>query len=257
MMFEGTSHYYRRFRPPVAEAAVDTISAAVPAINVLLDLGTGTGQVLQALGPRVRELMIGVDRDTDMLAQAEENLASRSWDAAWRLLPVAAEAAPRPDWPAADVVTVCRAFHWMDQPRVMENTRLQLRDGGLFVVMGDGSLWRDDLEWTAVVTAVVRKYLGPRRRAGTSTFSHHSVPYADVLAAGGFRQVRVVDHRFERVWTPEQVLGYLYSTSFSAPALYGDRRDAFESDLLTVLHESSRNGVLVEDVNFELVMGIK
>src|SRR5213083_356049 len=147
MMFEGTARYYRDFRPSVPPDVAGTVVERVPALDVLLDLGTGTGQVIAALGPYVRKLAVGVEPDPDMLATAGEALAGREWRAALELCPGTAEEVDFQRWPAADAVTICRAFHWMDQPVVMAKARRHLRPGGLFVVMGDGSLWRDDLAW--------------------------------------------------------------------------------------------------------------
>lgn len=257
MMFDGTAPYYQRFRPPPPDSVVDTIVAQAPGVDGLLDLGTGTGQVLQAVGPRMRELVVGVEPDLGMLSVAEQSLSARSWPAKVELWQGKAEEAPLGRWPAPDIATVCRAFHWMDQPAVMRRVREHLRPGGLFVVMGDGSLWRDDLDWTAAVIETVKRYLGPRRRAGQAVYAHHDIPFAQVLADGGFRDVQVVNHRFDRVWEPRQILGYLYSTSFSARPLYGERLGEFERDLLATLEEIGRGGPLVEPADFELVMGYK
>ncbi len=72
-LFAGTAAYYYRYRPriptEVAELLVAEANRRSPA-TTLLDLGTGTGQVVAALHRHFRDI-IAVDPDPEMVERAE------------------------------------------------------------------------------------------------------------------------------------------------------------------------------------------
>ncbi|MFD7054833.1 class I SAM-dependent methyltransferase [Streptomyces mirabilis] len=118
--FADTAPYYATYRPSIPKAVVRLVSQTVAAKQhpVLLDLGSGTGQVPAALHEAFAEIDV-VERDPGMLAEADKALDSLTGTTV-RLHNKPAErfTPPHAGW-AADVVTVCRAFHWMDQPAVL------------------------------------------------------------------------------------------------------------------------------------------
>ncbi len=56
-----------------------------------------------------------------------------------------------------------------------------------------------------------------------------------------------------RLWTITEVVGYLYSTSFAAPHLFGNNRRAFETRLTEILGPLTDAGHLVEDNAFTVL----
>jgi trans-aconitate methyltransferase len=255
--FTGTARYYRLYRPGLPAEAVQLLTAEAGRLapaRRLLDLGTGTGQVPAALHESFAEID-GVEPDADMVAQADTALRPLLPDGL-RLHCQQAEdfTPPYPGW-RADLVTICRAFHWMDQPTLLKKLEGYVADTGLVAVMGDGSLWTARSDWTDALRELIQRFLGEQRRAGSqTTYAHHDRPYAEVLAESAFSQVS--EHRFElkRVWTPEQVIGYLYSTSFAARSLFGERIEEFEDAATTLLQHFSADGPLLEEVEFQVVL---
>ena len=71
-LFTGTTEFYRRYRPGIPEEVAQVLDRATPVGRPrrLLDVGTGTGLVVEALLSRFDDV-IGVDNDADMLAAAE------------------------------------------------------------------------------------------------------------------------------------------------------------------------------------------
>src|SRR5207244_12415388 len=63
----------------------------------------------------------------------------------------------------------------------------------------------------------------------------HSPPFPyttlfrSVLRASAFCEVTTATIPVRREWSIAEVIGYLYSTSFAASHLFGDRQDAFET----------------------------
>ncbi|MGW4412392.1 class I SAM-dependent methyltransferase [Nonomuraea sp. NPDC004702] len=256
--FAGTARYYRLYRPGIPAEAVQLLTAETdrraPARR-LLDLGTGTGQVPAALHQLFTEID-AVEPDADMVVQADTALRSLMiQDLPVRLHHQKAEdfTPPYPGW-RADLVTICRAFHWMDQDAVLKKLDTYVAEPGVVAVMGDGSLWTARNPWTDALRTLIQHFLGTERRAGGQTYAHHDRPYAQVLADSAFSHV--AEHRIElkRVWTPEQVIGYLYSTSFAARSLFGEAIEEFEEQATTLLEEFAAEGPLLEEVEFQVVL---
>lgn len=58
----------------------------------------------------------------------------------------------------------------------------------------------------------------------------------------------------ERPWTPQAVIGYLYSTSFASRPLFGAGLGEFEERALTLLTEHAGAGILVEHARFDILI---
>ncbi|MEU7554020.1 hypothetical protein AB0B01_17030 [Streptomyces sp. NPDC044571] len=116
-------------------------------------------------------------------------------------------------------------------------------------IMGDGSLWTHQADWTAALRELIQTYLGEDRRAGTcGTYTGPGRSYEDDLANSTFSKVTKHSFPIVRAWTPEDVLGYLRTTSFARPALFAARYHEFEAAALRLLQEHARGGVLYRDL---------
>jgi ArsR family transcriptional regulator len=115
----------------VERALLDLVPAA--GAGELLDIGTGTGRMLEILGPRV-ERALGLDQSRQMLAVARANLERAGLrHCAVRLgdmyqLPLAAD--------SVDLVTIHQVLHYADQPqRAIAEAARVLRPGGRLIVV--------------------------------------------------------------------------------------------------------------------------
>src|SRR5699024_2040844 len=174
---------------------------------------TGTGLVIEALLSRFDDV-IGVDNDADMLAAAEAALRPRlSADTTLSLVESTAENFSPPSGWRADLGTICRTFHWLDQPKILRQLDDQVNPRGAVAIFGDSSFWAIGSPWKDAVRAVIKDFLGEERRAGQGIFQHHDRPYNEFLEESAFNQVEEVSVPVHRKWTIESILGYLYSTS--------------------------------------------
>ncbi len=107
------------------------------------------------------------------------------------------------------------------------------------------SLWRSEAPWAAPTIAVVRRYLGERRRAGRGHYAEPTERHEVACGRSAFSQVEVEVFEVERHWSIDQFVGALYSTSYGSPHLLGDRRAAFEADLRAALADAVPDGVVV------------
>lgn len=256
-LFTGTVGFYRQYRPGIPEDVAVVLDRAAPHSSPrrLLDVGTGTGLVAEALLGRFDDI-IAIDNDADMLAAAESALrpALASGSKLALVETTAEDFAPPPGW-QADLVTICRAFHWLDQAAVLELLDQQVTPEGAVAVFGDHSFWAADSSWKRDVRAVVQEFLGEERRAGSGTFKHHDRPYSEIMAESPFSQVEEIRVPVHRTWTTDGVLGYLYSTTFAAPHLFGDRLGEFETSVKAALGEHSSEDTFPEDNEFLIRIG--
>jgi hypothetical protein len=150
------------------------------------------------------------------------------------------------------VATFGQSFHWMDRDLVAATTRDMLQPGGALVHISDlktETRTVDGLPCPAVpyaaIEELVRHYLGPVRRAGRGVLPQGTPGgEAAVLARAGFsapqRHVVPGGQPLER--TADDAVAGVFSMSFSAPHLFGPRRDAFEADLRRLLRDVSPSG---------------
>lgn len=141
---KAAAEYFRRNAPQwdkirslyVDEAQVE--SALLSAfggreVDDLLDIGTGTGRILELLGPRVSR-GIGIDQSREMLAVARAKLE----EAGLRHCVVRHGDMYQLPWPAAsfDAVAAHLVLHFADSPpdAIAEAARV-LRSGGLLLVV--------------------------------------------------------------------------------------------------------------------------
>jgi trans-aconitate methyltransferase len=257
-LFTGTAAFYRQYRPGIPAEVADVLVAASTARRPrrLLDVGTGTGLVAEALLGSFDDV-IAIDNDPGMLAAADEALRPAvSAGAMLRLEESTAEDFSPPAGWTADLVTICRAFHWLDQAGVLARLDEQVAPDGAVAIFGDNSLWTANVPWAGAVRAVVQDFLGEKRRAGTGgTFNHHDRPYSEIMAESPFGQVEELRVPVHRTWTADAVMGYLYSTSFAAPALFGDRLAEFDAAARAVLAGHSDTDDFGEDNEFLIRIG--
>lgn len=259
-LFGTAAADYARYRPGVADTVVHLLAATLHGVPdpVLLDLGTGTGQVPLALLPVVPRLMHVdlVDTNEGMLARAMAALEPAL--GACTASAYTGEAhtfAPQLPTRRPDLVTCCRAFHWVDRPAVLAMADRVAAPHAAVAIMSDGSLWTHDADWTAALRELIQTYLGPGRRAGTrGAYTPPGRPYLDDLAASAFSEV--AEHRFpfSRAWTPDAVVGYLRSTSFARPQLFADRHDTFEAEARRLLDTHAHGGLLPEEAVFTVLL---
>jgi ubiquinone/menaquinone biosynthesis C-methylase UbiE len=119
--------------------AEDQVEAAISAamgegpFDLLVDVGTGTGRILELLGPRSRR-GIGIDVNRDMLAYARNKL-ERAGLGHCHVRQGDLFSIPLPDG-AADAVVVHQVLHYLEEPvnALKEAARILAPGGRLLVV---------------------------------------------------------------------------------------------------------------------------
>ncbi|MFB7669038.1 class I SAM-dependent methyltransferase [Kitasatospora sp. NPDC056138] len=246
-LFKGTAGFYERGRLPYADALGITLrdELGLDGRGTVADLGSGPGTLTRVLAGYV-ERVVAVDPDPDMIASGRAlcNAANITWRTA-----------------AAEDVTFVpgeleaalfgQSFHWMDRERVAAMLREALRPGGHLVLVADVKTPRTGQpEGTvpvphAEMDALIAEYLGSQRRAGRSVLASGTPrDEEEVLTRAGFTGPKrvVVPATRVLVRSVDDVMAEVYSKSFSAHHLFGDRLNEFDGRLRTLLAEHAMDG---------------
>ncbi|MEU7144151.1 class I SAM-dependent methyltransferase [Nocardia sp. NPDC046473] len=255
-LFEGTAWHYARYRPDYPQSFFDDLIERfhLDRTGRLLDLGCGTGQLAIPLAAHVAEA-VGMDPEPEMLVEAARRAqAAETTNVHW-------EQGGSTDLSGElgqfRMVTMGRSFHWMDREQVLDALDVMVERNGVIVLANDSCLVRPTTAWQQSVEDIQRRYLPPELTPAdplpgrlNRAVDHH--PHEQVLARSPFSQVNRLVYEFDRPWTTEQVIGYLYSTSLRLRRLLGNRRSEFEHEVTETLQAIEPDG-LIEPVKLEVL----
>lgn len=256
-LFCGTYEYYAKYRPNIPEEVVRII---VERFNInladrILDVGCGTGQMAIAMDGRCEE-MVCSDSDSEMLKQAKKEIERLNLKQRIILINCKAEDLinRKNELGIFKVATICRAFHWMNQDKVLTALDNLINQDGGIAIIGDGSFWTGGEDWQQVVKKVVQKYLGEERRAGKETFKESSEPWENIISRSAFSIVESKEVTIIRTWTVESIIGWLFSSSFASPKYFGNRIESFKKDINEALLTLKPEGIFNECAHFNLLL---
>ena len=147
------------------------------------------------------------------------------------------------------LVTMGRSFHWMDREQVLTALDGMVDDGGGLVIANDGCLVHPTTPWQRAIEDLQSRFLPPETLTNTTA----PEPHEAILARSPFRDLHHATYEFDRQWTIEQAIGYLYSTSLPLHRLLGERRPAFEQAIIETLLAIDPNGHFTEPVSLDVL----
>lgn len=248
-VFAGTAEYYDQYRPGVPDEVRDLVLSHVPAPVTLLDIGTGTGRVLEQFAPLFTDIL-AIDSNNDMLDIARRRL----FPYPVHFMNCTAETMRPPhDWHAS-LVTICRTFHWMNRPLVLRKLDSVVAPNGTIAVFGESSFWEVQEPWTKVIRQTIQSFLGDTRNTTLGPYKPPAHPYSQDFALSAFTHVEKHTIPIVRYWTSDEIIGYLYSTSFASRKLLGERADRFEETLRRKLRALSSDDLFTEDNAFKILL---
>ncbi|WP_246001331.1 class I SAM-dependent methyltransferase [Oceanobacillus piezotolerans] len=256
-LFKGTAWYYARYRPIYPATLVRYL---IDKFNLdgkgqMLDLGCGTGQLALRFADWF-ESIVGIDTEPEMIQEAkrlvkelrtdnlewfngELNSYRKIFEGSFRL------------------VTIAKAFHWMDREEVLETLYEMISNGGGVAIIDNYSPNKELLPWQKKLNEVVKQWYGKERRAGNTTYSHPKVSYQEIISNSKFDLDMHEIPTYEQNWTVESIIGNLYSTSYGSKRFLGDSVRMFEQHLKEELLNVNGDGVFKEQINISIKLAIK
>ncbi|MGI5401434.1 class I SAM-dependent methyltransferase [Streptomyces sp. CA-135486] len=241
-LFAGTAAYYARYRPPYPAEVFDYLGHVfeLGQGSTVLDLGCGTGQLAVPLA-RAGCQVWAVDPDPEMIVEGvRQEPVGGPGEIRW--ITGRAEDLRVADLPTIRLCTMGASFHWMDRDHVLRVLDEVIGPGGgAALVSGSASIWSRTgaLEgaWLEVTREVITQFLGPRRRAGSGTYSHPERTHEEVLLESSFSAIEQRRFTSTRWLSVDEVIGQQLSTSYASPAQLGDQLPAFRAELSRRLTE--------------------
>jgi SAM-dependent methyltransferase len=156
--FKDASRYYTSGRPTYPRLLAPRVAMLVglTAEDDVLDLGTGPGFLAIDFAP-LAKVVVGVDPSADMLAEAARNAAEAGVDI--RLVPGSSyELEPRLG--RFKLVTIGRAFHWMDREATLKALDPLVVAGGAVALLRTAQPEVPTNAWHKEFRSVIDRYTG-------------------------------------------------------------------------------------------------
>jgi len=231
--FRTAAPYYPRYRPGYPPELIARLVEAtgVDRDSRVLDLGCGPGSLAIPLATYACEV-VAVDAEPEMIAEVSHAAPANVTVVEGR----AEEVDDR--FGSFRLATIGRAIHWFEAELVLDNLS---RITPAVALCADDSR---DSEAETLALSIARELIdGP-----PSLRAQPGARYQDILPKSPFSDVEVISVEVERTWTPDELIGFAYSTSTASPERLGDKRAEFERRVREQAKSSYRERVSMDAV---------
>lgn len=216
----------------------------------MLDLACGTGQVAVPLAGRFASV-VAVDQEPESVAFGRAK-AQGAGNADIRWIVGAAEVAEVGSH--FELVTVGNAYHRLNRSIVAARAFSCLGPGGGVALLWSDPPSRGDEAWQRALTGLMAEWM---ERVGTVDrvpagwdVEMQREPHEAVLTSAGFEYLGKFEFRRQERWTATALAGYMFSTSILNRDALGDRTEALERDLASLVSSHASQGVVVADAAY-------
>lgn len=230
-IFGADAAGYHAGRIGYPDELYDIVFANLPAEPDVLEIGTGTGLVTQALLERGVRTLVAVEPSAELVAYTRARLPDP------RLTLITA---PFPDVAIADRfdLAVCAAaFHWMDPDAALARVKTLLRPGGRWAVWWNS--YRNHGVGDALADRITPLLEGIALPPSDRPHGHYALDVAHhlgLLERAGFTDVRSYVFRRERTMSAAQVRA-LYESYSYIRLLPDDQRRALIDRIVMIVED--------------------
>lgn len=180
-----------------------------------LDLGCGPGFIANAAAPHV-EAVIGLDPSPNMVEAARAHAVPNARFEVGSSEDLSAVEAP------LQLVTMGRAFHWMDRAQTLADLDPLIAPGGAIALLNDSPADVPMNRWWREFNALTKSF------AVLDDYNQHRaseawVPHVEVLAGSAFADLSSISVYQSHDWTLDKLVRHTLSRSGTTEALLGDR----------------------------------
>jgi SAM-dependent methyltransferase len=221
-----------RFRLPYPDEVFEVLlSLIVDEPRVVLDLGTGTGELARRIAPLV-ERVDAVDVSAAMVERGRRSPGGEAPNLNW----IVGRAEDAPLSPPYSLITAGESLHWMDWDVLLPRLARALTLGGNLAMV-----YRNELPppWQSVLMELVQEASAMR--------NYEEYDLAEILASRGLFEMRGrATARAERVEQPveEYVQSFFSRASLSAEAIGPERASRFAERLRALVQPWASAGNL-------------
>ena len=242
--FQSAVPYYQRYRLPYPERLIKRVVAllGLEPGDAVLDLGAGPGSLSLPLA-RLGMAVTAADPEPEMLAAAEAAAGTEALPLTlWR----GGSYDLTPAMGPYKLVTIGRAFHWMDRIATLAMLDQIVAPGGAVALFHDAHPVLPENEWFKTLCKVgdrfgraVQPHIAERKALG-----HRR--YEPFLYQSAFTKLDGLSVTIRTTITEDEIVGRAFSQSTTAPEKLGERADAFEAELRERLRALSPEGQFIE-----------
>jgi len=226
--FDQTVDHYVAARSRYAPGLITWLAEETHiAGQTVLDLGCGPGFLANALAPQAASVL-GLDPSPNMIAAARAEAAPNARFEIGSSEDLSCVEAP------VHLVTIGRAFHWMDRAQTLKDLSPLLAQRGTIALVNDSVAKIPANAWWHAFNALAKRY------AVLDDYNQHRaseawVPHEQVLDASAFSDLRRISVFQRHGWDFERLIRHTYSRSATTEALLGARMEDFETEARDVL----------------------
>ncbi len=242
--FRTNVPFYTRYRLGYPQQLIDWVVAHTGAKpgDAVMDLGCGPG-LLTIPFARAGMRVTGVDPEPAMLEAGRE--AAREAG-----VPVFFKQGSSYDLPSdtgpLKLVTMGRAFHWMDGPATLIALDGIVAPGGAVVLMHDLHTKTAENRWRQVLHEVGDEFGRRQEPHIEARGSADFVAHESVVMRSPFGHLERISVFVTRAMSADDIVGLAFSLSTSSPQKLGSRKDAFEARLRARLADLVPDGCFTE-----------
>jgi SAM-dependent methyltransferase len=242
--FRANVPFYARYRLGYPDSLIERISraAGLQQGDAVLDLGAGPG-LLSIPFAKAGMAVTAVDPEPGMLAELKEAAAGEN-------VTIDIRRGSSFDMPAGigpfRLVTIGRAFHWMNRPATLEMLDgVTGEDGAIALVHDDHPATVENI-WRGVLRDVADRYGRGDAPHVRETRAKGYRSHESVLLDSRFSELERIGVIVRRELTADDIVGLAHSLSALSPEKLGSRAQAFEAELREELARLSPDNCFIE-----------